>query len=230
MLPRISPGKYFLFGILAAAIALSLSTNSLSQQLPERIHGYKVYRPAISMDSDANGKGPGLKVEPGSPELIAVGLSGVTFSVKMKLTVLGQSGEVDFIKFRNIQVNGIPADIGEYRDRFTFEKGEAIELREPFHVTVALYSVLRSVPREIRNSSETWRIAGRVFVFGKFRRYGLKFRRAVPVDIDLLIPNPIAGTGKSGGVHSDRGGDFGILQQEPDVRLNRVAPAFLGQL
>ena len=36
-----------------------------------------------------------------------------------------------------------------------------------------------------------WIVTGRVFVFGKFRRYGLYHKRVVPIDLNLTIKNPL---------------------------------------
>ena len=36
-----------------------------------------------------------------------------------------------------------------------------------------------------------WSVTGTVFVFGKFKKYGINFKRVVPIKIDLTIANPL---------------------------------------
>jgi hypothetical protein len=45
--------------------------------------------------------------------------------------------------------------------------------------------------REMRDSKKEWTITGRVFVFGKFRKFGFEHKRVVPIDIHLTVANPI---------------------------------------
>jgi hypothetical protein len=44
---------------------------------------------------------------------------------------------------------------------------------------------------EWTDSKETWRITGLVYVFGKYKKFLFPFKRAIPVELDLMIHNPL---------------------------------------
>ena len=44
---------------------------------------------------------------------------------------------------------------------------------------------------EWRESKETWPVTGRVYVFGHFKKFLFKFKRVVPVELNLSLPNPL---------------------------------------
>jgi hypothetical protein len=50
---------------------------------------------------------------------------------------------------------------------------------------------LRGAVRELKDSKEEWSVTGRVFVFGKFKKFGFNFKRVVPVEINIKIKNPL---------------------------------------
>ena len=44
----------------------------------------------------------------------------------------------------------------------------------------------------MRDSQAEWTVSGRVFVFGRFRRFGIYHKRVVPVDFQIKIKNPLS--------------------------------------
>lgn len=40
-------------------------------------------------------------------------------------------------------------------------------------------------------AKDEWTVTGRVFVFGRFKKFGFDFKRVVPVEINLKIKNPL---------------------------------------
>ena len=116
---------------------------------------------------------------------------GITLELDSKVTVFGQSGKIDFISFKDFKVNGIKVDIEEYRTRFEFKKGKAFELEKPVQIFVSTSQSLRGALSEYKDSKDKWLVKGRVFVFGKFKKFGFSFKRVIPVDIELEIDNPL---------------------------------------
>jgi hypothetical protein len=55
--------------------------------------------------------------------------------------------------------------------------------------------ILNAAWNEVSGSKKEWIVTGRVFVFGKFRKLGFSFKRVVPVEVKLMINNPLRGSG-----------------------------------
>ncbi len=180
---------------LLCTVFLSLFVPVQSQELPNKIRGYKVHKAKISVTSESeknqDTKELGVEVDFEEPELASVGLLGITLELETKVTVFGQSGTVDFISFKDFKVNGLKVNIEEYEESFDFKKGESIQLNKPVEIFISTSQTIRGALNEVKDSKDKWRVTGRVFVFGKFRKFGFKFKRVIPVDIDLLINNPL---------------------------------------
>jgi hypothetical protein len=163
--------------------------------LPEKIRGYKVHKERIVVTAlnskDRPDRDAEVLVSVGDPYLAETTLTGVTFALPVELTSIRQSGKVDFITFYNVRVNGIPVSVEEYRDRFEFRRGESASLPEPVAVFLPTGRILQAAWLEMRERRSEWSVTGRVFVFGKFRRFGLFHKRVVPIDFDLIISNPL---------------------------------------
>lgn len=170
-----------------------------AQDFPDRIRGYKVQKVKVSVkthdqkteDPEKNKDELEAFVKIGEPELESVGLTGVTFELTAELDSIEQSGKVDFLTFRNFRVNGIAVDIDEYKESFKFKKKEPVALPKPFKIFVSTPQTLLGAAKEVWRSQEKWRVTGRVFVFGRFKKSIFKFKRVVPVDIDIEIKNPL---------------------------------------
>lgn len=166
-----------------------------SQDLPDKIRGYKVHKANILVhnESEEISKEKDLRVEMDfeEPELAGVGLFGITLELDSKLTVSGQSGKIDFISFKDFKVNDIKVEIEEYRESFEFKKSEPFELKKPVEIFVSMPQTLRGALNEYKGSKEKWLVTGRVFVFGRFKKFGFSFKRVIPVDVELWINNPL---------------------------------------
>lgn len=143
-----------------------------------------------SEDSEPVG-GTAFDISFGEPELSSVGLTGVTFSVEPVLKVTGRGGKVDFLSFRDFEVNGIPVSIEDYESGFSFKSGEAVELQDPVMIFVGMPSALKAAAREISDPRDDWKVTGTVFVFGRFRWAFFSFKRVVPVPVEFTLPNPL---------------------------------------
>jgi hypothetical protein len=177
---------------------LFFSVNTFAQDLPDKIRGYKVHKAKISVkvqdeksektkENDDNE----AFVKINEPEISDISLTGITFEIAAELSAIEQSGAVDFLTFNDFRVNGLKVEVEEYNDSFDFQKNEPTILPKPFKIFLGTGQALNGAFKEMRDSKEKWRVTGRVFVFGNFKKSFLKFKRVIPVDIDILIKNPV---------------------------------------
>lgn len=198
-LPRVSIRVQHASKILAAAfLLLILAATSFPQHssdipLPKKIRGYKVHDEILKSDlPDTNGSEPKRFLAAiQDPVLEDVSVSGITFTINAEITSLEQSGTIDLISFNDFEIDGIPVSIDDLTEKFTFKKNEAAKLPKPAKVKLSSIGVIRSAWKELNDSKEKWLITGRIFVFGKFRRFGFSFKRVVPVDVKIEIDNPL---------------------------------------
>ena len=178
-----------------------LSANLFAQNLPDKIRGYKVYKANISVKNQ-NDKNPQIKqtessdeseafVHIGEPQLVDVSLSGITLELSAEIDALAQSGTIDFLMFKDFRVNNLAVEVEEYRESFKIKKNEAVILPKPVSIFISTGQTLRGALDEWRESKEEWMVTGTVFVFGHFKKSFMKFKRVVPVEINLKIKNPM---------------------------------------
>lgn len=176
-----------------SAVLLLLATPVLPQEFPDKIRGYKVHKAEVrsASESGADEDGTAFEMSFGEPQFDSVGLEGVTIAVDPVLTVTGRSGRVDFLSFKDFEVNGIPVTIEDYEASFDFKSGETVALEEPVRIVVGLGSAVRGAAKEIRQPDDEWQVTGTVFVFGRFKWSIFRFKRVVPVPVAFKIPNPL---------------------------------------
>ncbi len=182
---------------LLLAACLVFSVPAYSQDLPDEIRGYKVHQADVlvtNRDVPAGDEKPDARVRVGDPELTDKSISGITLEVMAEFDSLGHSGTVDFLAFNNFKVNGMAVSIDDYEVSFEFKKNETFLLPKPIKVFVGTLQTLRGALGEIRDSKPTWEVTGTVFVFGKFKKWGMKFKRVVPVEVRLTVKNPVRGS------------------------------------
>ncbi|MEP7037454.1 MAG: hypothetical protein ABI891_03850 [Acidobacteriota bacterium] len=177
------------------------SSFAVAQDLPDKIRGYKVYKAKISVKNQTVKNSDTAKskaaneseafVKVGEPELTDVSLTGVTFELSAEIDALKQSGTVDFLTFKDFCVNGLAVSVEEYKESFAFRKNQPITLPKSVKIFIGTGQTLRGALGEFRNSKEEWTITGTVFVFGQFKKSFLKFKRVVPIQVNLKIKNPL---------------------------------------
>jgi hypothetical protein len=193
---RVSVSHFLLFSLAACAcLIFCFSAASSAQELPKEIRGYKVHRAKISVNAGvgrpADGKGLEASVTVGEPVLVDVSLTGIAFDVPAEIDGAQMNGKVDFLMFRDMRINGVAVDIEEYRESFSFRKDQKIILPKPARVVLGSRQLLNAAWKEFDKTKPEWNVTGRVFVFGKFKKFGFEFKRVVPVDIDMKIKNPL---------------------------------------
>ncbi len=170
--------------------------NAFSQQLPDTIRGYKVHRGelpvVVSADSADSDKGSANAfVTVGEPEVVEMGISGITLELPANIRPINQSGKVDFLVFHELRVDGVLVKAEEYNTRFEFSKNEPFSLPVPARVFIPTERIIQAAWNEMTDSKDEWVVTGRIFVFGKFRKYGFYHKRVIPIDIELTMKNPL---------------------------------------
>lgn len=196
-LPAITGG--FIFSKFAVSLFLCglIFVSALkAQDLPGEIRGYKVHKAKVSVEAESGGENNQkedlrVAVKFDEPELVKITPLGATFEVYGEMTISDQSGKVDFLTFRDFRVNGLKVEIEEYAEPFEIRKNEPARLKKPIRIFVSATQSIKGGLKEIFRSEKEWQVTGRVFVFGRFRKLGFKFKRVVPVDVNLKIINPL---------------------------------------
>ncbi len=116
---------------------------------------------------------------------------GVTFDVPVIIGAIKQEGEVDRLVFDDMRVNDTSVSIDDYAHKFKLPNKEPLTLQPPLRIFVSTPQAVMRTIDELLNSKDTWPVTGRVYVCGHFKRFFLKFKRAVPVELDTSIKNPL---------------------------------------
>ena len=187
------------YGLVSAAagvlLVLALSSLSFAQIMPGKIRGYKVYKKTIVVNAGTAGR-PNDENRLADLKISDVGLAdasltGLTIDLSAAFRCPNQSGRIDFLTFRDFRVNGLRIEVEEYNHAFIVRKGEIKPLPQPIRVFVPSQRMLEAAWQEFSGPKTDWTITGRVYVFGKFRKFGFYFKRVVPVDVSITIKNPL---------------------------------------
>jgi len=179
--------------------------------LPKEVRGYKVHRARVEMkktnesgkkkpdkksdkeksDKDEYDEDEPLLIRLGEPELVGVTPLGVTFDVPVILAAVKQQGDVDLLVFEDMKVNDTPVTLADYVHPFKLPNKEPLALAPSLRIFVSTpQAVLRTID-ELFDSKDVWQVTGRIYVCGHFKKYLLKFKRAVPVELQTSIKNPL---------------------------------------
>jgi len=170
---------------------------AVSQQrnYPKEIRGYKVERAAVEMKQGEKEKkvvaNPDTLIRFGDARLARLTPLGISLEIPIVVAPVAQKGHVDFLVFEDMVVNGTPVQIDEYHRAFDLPNRRELVLSEPLRFYVYLPNAMLAALGEWTDSKQTWRITGRVYVFGKYKKFLFTFKRAIPVELDLTIRNPL---------------------------------------
>lgn len=166
-----------------------------SRVYPEAIRGYKVQRAVVELRKEMKQNGADVSedalIRLGDPQLARVTPVGISLEVPIVVSPVRQKGHVDFLLFEEMVVNGTSVEIDEYHRAFDLPNKSPLTLKEPLKFYVYTPQAVLAAVDEVSNSKETWVITGRVYVFGKFNKSLLKFKRCIPVELKLTIRNPL---------------------------------------
>lgn len=204
--------------LAAALIAMSVFAGaSVAQQpdatptahvYPKEIRGYKVDRAKVEIkkqreskkEKDSSNSALAERdelIELGDPSVLDISPLGITLAVPIKIAAVKQSGKVDFLTFEEMRVNGTPVTVEDYSHPFVLPNDQPVVLPEPIRLFISTPRGLLGALGELTNSKKVWPVTGRVYVFGRFKKSLLTFKRAVPVELKLSLPNPLLGKNRS---------------------------------
>jgi hypothetical protein len=193
-------------------VALAQQTNeSTTNPMPKEVRGYKIHRAQVEMkkNGEAKKKKPDKKSEKekferdeydetepllvrlGEAELVGVTPLGVTFDVPVIIAPVKQQGDVDLLVFEDMKVNDIPVRLDDHVHAFKLPNREPLTLAPSVRIFVSTPQAVFRTIDEVLNSKEVWAVTGRIYVCGNFKRFLFSFKRAVPVELQTSIRNPL---------------------------------------
>lgn len=185
---------------LLALLLITVSVAPAQQTYPKEIRGYKIERAKVEIkrqkdaadarNSNSAGDADAL-IQVGEPRVVRVTPLGLTLEVPITVAPVKQGGRVDFLTFEEMSVNGTPVTIEEYQHPFDLPNKEALTLPQPVRLFISAPRLLLGAIDEWGNSKEVWPVTGRVYVFGRFKKFLFKFKRAVPIELSLSLSNPL---------------------------------------
>lgn len=178
------------------------ATTAAAHAYPKEIRGYKVDRAKVEIkkqreskkEKDSSNSAPAESSELialGDPSVLDISPLGITLAVPIRIAAVKQSGKVDFLTFEGMMVNGTPVTVEDYSHPFALPNDQPVVLPEPIRLFISTPRGLLGALSEFTNSKKVWPVTGRVYVFGHFRKSLLTFKRAVPVELKLSLPNPL---------------------------------------
>ncbi len=190
---------------LTNLLALVLLTGVALGQAPERtypkeINGYKIERAKVEIKRGKDAAGAKAQdaasdtdalIQFGEPRIARVTPLGLTLEVPVTVAAVKQGGRVDFLTFEEMIVNGTPVSVEPYTHPFELPNKNPVTLPEPIRLFISTPRVLLGALDEWGNSKEVWPVTGRVYVFGRFKKFLFNFKRAVPIELNLSLSNPL---------------------------------------
>ena len=178
--------------LIGFALVGSSSTNAQSVNYPSEIRGYKVERASVQHKNEKGSAGRAAALLTlGEPELGQVTPLGITFNVPLIVSPVQQRGRVEFLTFEDIVVNDTSVEIDEYQHPFELPNKDRLTLRDPLNIYVYLPSAVLAAIDNWSNAKEEWHVTGRIYVFGNFKKSIFSAKRCIPVELDLMIRNPL---------------------------------------
>jgi hypothetical protein len=188
----------FLAGLYGVNLSAQSKADGSAHDYPKSIRGYKLEKARIrvsKLKSESRGDPgedvPDAIVQIGTAKLESITPLGITFQLPVTLSAVKQGGHVDFLTFEDVVVNGTQVQVEDYHSEFELPVTGTAELPSPIKVSISLPHAFFGVLDEWSDSKSTWNISARVYVFGRFRKFLMKFKRVIPVEIQQEISNPL---------------------------------------
>jgi hypothetical protein len=166
---------------------------------PKEIHGYKVELARVELrkqDSKADNAADetdaeGALIQLGEPKVTSLSPLGIGLEVPVTVAAVKQGGRVDFLTFEEMTVNGTTVTVNEYNHSFDLPTREPVTLPAPVSIYISTPRALLGALGEWNQPKDVWPVTGRVYVFGHFKKFLFKFKRVVPVELNLSFRNPL---------------------------------------
>lgn len=170
---------------------------------PKEIRGYKVELAKVEIKKQSSkeaDQSPGAEtkadalIQLGEPRVESLSPLGITLEVPVTVSAVKQGGRVDFLTFEEMVVNGTPVTVNEYQHPFELPNDHPVTLPEPITIYISTPRAMLGVLGEWNKPTEVWPVTGRVYIFGHFKKFIFKFKRVVPLELDLSFRNPLKST------------------------------------
>ena len=189
----------FAFAQQPAAQSSSSPSSPSRRDYPKEIRGYKVELARVEIKKQAakaDGSTVGTNAEDaliqlGEPKVTSLTPLGISLEVPITVAAIKQGGRVDFLTFEEMTVNGTPVTVNEYQHSFDLPTNEPVTLPDPVSIYISTPRVLLGALGEWSQPKDVWPVVGRVYVFGRFKKFIFKFKRVVPVELNLSFRNPL---------------------------------------
>jgi hypothetical protein len=196
-----------IFTCVLVLLATPRMLHAQSITYPKEIRGYKVERAAVEVkeNKNQNAKSSGDSstkqqtpngqsrqlIQFGSPRVASVTPLGIGLEIPVVVSPVKQKGRVDFLVFEKMKVNGTSVEIDEYHRAFDLPNKKPLTLKEPLRFYVYLPNAILAAIDELSSSVKEWPITGVIYVFGSFNKSIFRFKRVIPIEINLTTPNPL---------------------------------------
>jgi hypothetical protein len=166
---------------------------------PKEIRGYKVELARVEIKKqDAKGAARAgdetdsdALIQLGEPHVVSLSPLGITLEVPVTVAAVKQGGRVDFLTFENMTVNGTSVTVNEYQHSFDLPNDHPVTLPDPVSIYISTPRAMLGALGEWNQPKAVWPVTGRVYVFGQFKKFLFKFKRVVPVELNLSFKNPL---------------------------------------
>ena len=175
-----------------------------TRDFSKEIRGYKVERAVVEVKNKqkkptdtTKGQAKGSESDTdaliglGEPQLAGVSPLRISLMIPMVVAPVHQKGRVDFLVFEDMVINGTSVQIDEYHRSFDLPNKEPLTLADPLTFYVYLPSALLAAIDDWSDSKERWVVTGRIYVFGKFKKSIVSFKRCIPVELKTTMRNPL---------------------------------------
>ena len=192
----------FLLAVIFCAANFTFAQAPAETKFPKTIRGYKVYKAKVLIQTGKDSFPENAKknfdssVKVGPPQNFQVSFSGATFELPLSMKIYKTGGQVDSIAFEDMEVNGIKVQVEEFKEPFKFDKGIDTELPKPLKVKIHLAQSPGALLSFNPLSNEV-EVTGKVYVFGTFKKFGMKFKRVVPTNVKLKTKLSLPLTGSN---------------------------------
>lgn len=180
-------------------ISSSSHPKTTPRAYPKEIRGYKVELAKVEIKKqDAKGAAAlgdetnsDALIQLGEPHVASLSPLGITLEVAVTVAAVKQGGHVDFLTFEDMTVNGTSVTVNEYQHSFDLPNDHPVTLPDPVSIYISTPRAMLGALSEWNQPKAVWPVTGRVYVFGQFKKFLFKFKRVVPVELNLSFKNPL---------------------------------------